>query len=174
MTWHECYRISMLELTSVGRFGQNAREIIPVISWLYHLITYKYDRWRITFAIVDFWRVYPGFCVSAIENSTLWKIESLKFQIFSTKELLESFLMLFRVFRLSKGRFTWGGGPQVGEVNRFGRVNRLSIKSLILIWLRLHDRWGDPPHVTAPIWGPPPPCKQALKRPLMPPWHLLS
>ena len=22
--------------------------------------------------------------------------------------------------------------------------------------------WGDPPHVTSPIWGPPPPCKQAL------------
>ena len=28
---------------------------------------------------------------------------------------------------------------------------------------RLHVRWGDPPHVTAPIWGPPTPCKQALK-----------
>ena len=24
-------------------------------------------------------------------------------------------------------------------------------------------RWGDPPHVTSPIWGPPLPCKQALK-----------
>jgi len=23
-------------------------------------------------------------------------------------------------------------------------------------------RWGDLPHVTSPIWGPPPPCKQAL------------
>ena len=22
---------------------------------------------------------------------------------------------------------------------------------------------GDPPHVTLPIWGPPPPCKQALR-----------
>ena len=22
---------------------------------------------------------------------------------------------------------------------------------------------GDPPHVTSPIWGPPPPCKQALR-----------
>ena len=40
VTWHECYTISMLELTSVGRFGQNAREIILLISWLYHLITY--------------------------------------------------------------------------------------------------------------------------------------
>ena len=54
------------------------------------------------------------------------------------------------------------GGPQEGEVIRFGGVNRLSIKSLILIWSRLHDRWGDPPHVTSPIWSPPPPCKQAL------------
>ena len=22
--------------------------------------------------------------------------------------------------------------------------------------------WGDPPHVTSSIWGPPPPCQQAL------------
>ena len=23
--------------------------------------------------------------------------------------------------------------------------------------------WGDPPHVTSPIWSPPLPCKQALR-----------
>ena len=34
---------------------------------------------------------------------------------------------------------------------------------LVLIRSRLHDRWGDPPHVTSPIWGPRPPCKRALK-----------
>ena len=33
-----------------------------------------------------------------------------------------------------------------------------------LRWSRLQDRWGDRPHVTSAIWGPPPPCKQALKR----------
>ena len=33
----------------------------------------------------------------------------------------------------------------------------------MLILSRLHDRWGDPPHVTSPTWGPPPPCKQALR-----------
>ena len=26
----------------------------------------------------------------------------------------------------------------------------------------MKDRWGDPPHVTSPIWGPPTACKQAL------------
>ena len=26
----------------------------------------------------------------------------------------------------------------------------------------LHDSWGDPPHVTSSIWGPPLQCKQAL------------
>ena len=26
---------------------------------------------------------------------------------------------------------------------------------------RLHVRWGDPPHLTSPTWGPPPSCKQA-------------
>ena len=51
-----------------------------------------------------------------------------------------------------------GGGPQVGG------VTRLSIQSLILMWSRLHVRWGNPPHVTSPTWGPPPSCKQALKR----------
>ena len=35
------------------------------------------------------------------------------------------------------------------------------------IWLRLHDRWGDPPYVTSPIWGLPPPCKKALRVPQM-------
>ena len=38
-----------------------------------------------------------------------------------------------------------GGGPQVGEVTRLDGVTCLSIWSLILIWSRLHDRWGDPP-----------------------------
>ena len=36
-----------------------------------------------------------------------------------------------------------GGGPQVGEVIRTGGVTCLSIKSLILIWSRLLNRWGD-------------------------------
>ena len=34
---------------------------------------------------------------------------------------------------------------------------------VILMWSRLHVRWGNPPHVTSPTWGPPPSCKQALK-----------
>ena len=51
-----------------------------------------------------------------------------------------------------------GGGPSVGG------VTRLSIQSLILMWSRLHVRWGNPPHVTSPTWGPPPSCKQALNR----------
>ena len=38
------------------------------------------------------------------------------------------------------------------------------VRSLILISSRLHDTWGDLPHVTSPILGPPPPCKQALIR----------
>ena len=30
------------------------------------------------------------------------------------------------------------------------------------MWSLLHVRWGDPPHVTSPTWGPPPPCKEAV------------
>ena len=59
-------------------------------------------------------------------------------------------------------RLHGGGGPQVGEVTCLGGVTRLSIQSVILIWSRLHDEWGDPPHVISPTWGLPPPCKQAL------------
>ena len=36
-----------------------------------------------------------------------------------------------------------GGGPQIGEVTRFGGETRLSIQSLIFIWSLLHDRWDD-------------------------------
>ena len=55
--------------------------------------------------------------------------------------------------------------PPPREVTRIGGVTCacLSISSLILIWSRLHDRWGDQPHVTSPLWGPSPPCKQALR-----------
>ena len=54
----------------------------------------------------------------------------------------------------------WGGRGGT----RVGGVTRLSILSFILIWSRLHVRWGDPPHVTSPTWGPPPTCTQALRR----------
>ena len=57
-----------------------------------------------------------------------------------------------------------GGVPQIGEVTRLGGVTRLSKQSLILMWSRLHVRWGDPPHVTSPTWGPPPSRKPALIR----------
>ena len=54
------------------------------------------------------------------------------------------------------------GGPQLGAVTCLGEVTRLSIQSLILIWSLLHGRLGNLPHVTSPIWNPPPPCQQAL------------
>ena len=36
------------------------------------------------------------------------------------------------------------GGAQLGEVTGLGGVTRQSIYPLILIWSRLHDKWGDP------------------------------
>ena len=54
-----------------------------------------------------------------------------------------------------------GGGPQVGEVTCLGGLTSLSKQSLFFNWSRLHDRWGDLPHVTSPIWGVPPPYKRA-------------
>ena len=59
-----------------------------------------------------------------------------------------------------RGCLHGSGEPQVGEVTRLGVVTHLSISpiwSLILIWSRLHDRWGDMPHFTSPmghLWSP--------------------
>ena len=64
-----------------------------------------------------------------------------------------------------------GGGREVGEVNRLGRVTRLSlIWSPHLSCKRDQVKTGDymdrrvtpPKKVSSPTWGPPPPCKQAL------------
>ena len=64
-----------------------------------------------------------------------------------------------------KGLFTWRCRTRGrwGNLLRWGNppVHKMS-HFKIKIWSRLHDRWGDPPHVTSPTWGPPPPCKQAL------------
>ena len=46
----------------------------------------------------------------------------------TTKRVLER-----QEIRLVRGCLHGGGGPQVGEVTRFGGVTRLSIKSLILM-----------------------------------------
>ena len=78
-----------------------------------------------------------------------------------------------------KGLFTWRWGTpgRWGNLLRWG--NPLSILSLTFIWWRLHDRLGDhmrdymnrrftpPKLVTSLTWGPPPPCKQALKWEIM-------
>ena len=64
-----------------------------------------------------------------------------------------------------KGLFTWRCGTpgRWGNPLRWGNPPvHIMIHYKIKTWLRLHDRWGDPPHVTSPTWGPPPPCKQAV------------
>ena len=48
------------------------------------------------------------------------------------------------------GNPLWWGNPPVHGNSHF--------------WLRLQERWGDPPHVASPIWGPPPWFKQALRK----------
>ena len=56
-----------------------------------------------------------------------------------------------------------GGGPQVGEVT-CGGLPHLSCKRDQIKMRDYMDRRVTPPkRVTSPIWGTPPPCKQALK-----------
>ena len=45
-----------------------------------------------------------------------------------------------------------------------GWGNPLRYNLSILRWSRLRDRWGNPPHVTSPTWGPSHSCKQALRK----------
>ena len=68
------------------------------------------------------------------------------------------------------------GGPRVGEVTRLGGATLLSIQSLIWsphlsckrdqIKIKNYTDGRVTPHkrVTSPIWGPQPPCEQALSR----------
>ena len=53
-----------------------------------------------------------------------------------------------------------GGGPQISEVTRSGSPH-LSHKHGQIEKKVYMDRW-----VTSATWGPPPPCKQALREPL--------
>ena len=55
-----------------------------------------------------------------------------------------------------------GGGSQVGEVT-CGGLPHLTCKRDHIKMRDYMDRRATPPkRVTSPIWGPPPPCKQAL------------
>ena len=57
-----------------------------------------------------------------------------------------------------------GGGPQVGEVT-CGRLPHLTCKRDHIKIRDCMDRRVTPPkRVTSPSWGPPPPCKQALRK----------
>ena len=56
-----------------------------------------------------------------------------------------------------------GGGSQVGEVTR-GGLPHLTCKRDHIKMRDCMDRRVTPPkRVTSPTWGPPPPCKQALR-----------
>ena len=65
--------------------------------------------------------------------------------------------------RLFKRYLTWGLVTwRWGTPGRWGNPLRWG-NPPVHICSRLHDRWGDPPHVTSPTRGPPAPCKQALR-----------
>ena len=71
----------------------------------------------------------------------------------------------------SKGLVTYGGGgPQVGEITSLSiRPPNLSCKRDQIIMRDYVNRGLTPPKwVISPTWGPPPSCKQALKRPYVP------
>ena len=71
--------------------------------------------------------------------------------------------MLCPFARGVRGSLHGVGRPQVGEVT-CGESPHLSCKRDQIEMRDYMDRWVTPPkRVTSPTWGPPPPCKQALR-----------
>ena len=56
-----------------------------------------------------------------------------------------------------------GGGPQLGEVTFGGSPHLTCKRDQIKIRDYMDRRVTPPKRVISPTWGPPPPCKQALK-----------
>ena len=72
-------------------------------------------------------------------------------------------LLGWSVLEYLRACFHEGGGPQVGEVT-CGGLPHLTCKRDHIKMRDCMDRRVTPPkRVTSPTWGPPPPCKQALK-----------
>ena len=122
-----------------------------------------------------------GLCLTL--NVALRQLENLSFFFFSNKSyarhlrfyrfIASGFLLLSvesSCKHLVKSRLTFrtclheGGGLQVGEVTR-SRSRHLSCKRDQIKMRDYMDRRVTPPKlVTSPTWGPPPPCKQAIRR----------
>ena len=109
--------------------------------------------------------IVNNFAIIFSKSTHLYNWFSVSVSVYSLpgKNAAIQYTAKYNGWRLLRACLHGGGRPQVGEVTRLGGVTRLSIQSLILRWLRLHVRWGNPPHVTSRTWGPPPSCKQALK-----------
>ena len=60
-----------------------------------------------------------------------------------------------------------GGGPQIGEVTCGGSPHLSCKRDQIKMRDYMDRRVTPPKRVTSPAWGPPPPCKQALKKRLL-------
>ena len=66
--------------------------------------------------------------------------------------------------RLFRACLHEGGGPQVREVTCGGLPHLTSKRDHIKMRDYMDRRVTPPKRLTSPTWGPPPPCKQALKR----------
>ena len=55
------------------------------------------------------------------------------------------------------------GGPQIGEVTCGGSPHLLCKRDQIKMRDSMDRQVTPPKQVTSPTWGPPPPCKQALR-----------
>ena len=78
--------------------------------------------------------------------------------------LCRCFAYLQRCFVVLRACLHEGGGPQVGEVTCGGLLHLTCKRDHIKMRECMDRRVTPPKRVTSPTWGPPPPCKQALKR----------
>ena len=106
-------------------------------------------------AVLSFDTVWTKWCM-------LWQSRQSLFGCDIIWYALATSFVILKQFNFFRACLHEGWGPQVGEVT-YGGSPHLSCKRDQIKTRDYMDRRVTPPkRVTSPIWGPPPPCKQAL------------
>ena len=106
-------------------------------------------------AVLSFDTVWTKWCM-------LWQSRQSLFGCDIIWYALATSFCYFKTSQFFRACLHEGGGPQVGEVTCGGSPHLLCKRDHIKMRDCMDRRVTPPKRVTSPIWGPPPPCKQAL------------
>ena len=105
----------------------------------------------------------PGVVVLNL-NSLTWKSFSLPVSAFLLSQYSTILAKVVHDFTTRlKACLHGSGGPQIGEVTCGGSPHLLCKRDQIKMRDSMDRQVTSPKQVTSPTWGPPPPCKQALR-----------